>query len=190
MFALDDLYNNTPTAKPVLNTINNNQAATSSGGQFLSDFDLSFWATEANQWLLAFTVFYSFWFLMDFLFWKVIHHEGSVDNEKAGLESLSHIFKMWTAYLVYLGIWSVAILNQGLVKIVFEWISLVVGFIVLIGVDLPLIPVFGKFFSGADSAGNIFTQIWSIIFGLAAQLWAGTMEAIGFESPSAKVEKK
>ena len=193
MFALDDLYDSGKTVKPVVSAINKNSTTNNSNlfTQFFKDFDLSYWAVEANQWLLAFTVFYSFWFLMNFVFWKVLHHEGSLENEKAGLESLDFLIKMWLSYLVYLALWSVAIFNQGFVRTIFEWVSLAVWVIVLVGVDLPMIPVIGKLFGGGSAAtGNIFTQVWNIAFSLVFQLWQGILEVVGVAAPVAKVEKK
>lgn len=193
MFALDDLYNTTETAKPVASAVNRTSSVNNSNlfSQFISDFKVNYWALEVNQWLLAFTVFYSFWFFMNFIFWKVLYHEGALDNEQEGLQSLDNLIKMWLSYLVYLGIWSVAIFNQGLIRTVFEWLSLVVAFIVLVGVDLPMIPVIGNFFGGGSAkAGNIFTQVWNIAFSLVFQLWQGVLEAVGVASPPAKPDKK
>jgi hypothetical protein len=193
MFALDDLYNNTQTVKPVTSTVSRTTTINNPNilSQFLTDFKLNYWAVEVNQWLLAFTVFYSFWFFMNFIFWKVLYHEGSLGNEQDGLESLNHLMKMWFSYLVYLAVWSVAIFNQGLVRVTFEWLSLGVAFIVLVGVDLPMIPVFGKFFGGGPTAaGNIFTQVWDIAFSLVFQLWQGILEAVGVAAPAPKPDKK
>ncbi len=192
MFALDDLYNNSPTAKPVISSASKTNATTNPNPviNFLNNFNVSYWAVEINQWLLAFTVFYSFWFLMDFLFWKVYHHEGSVDNEQTGQDALNHLNKMWLAYLVYLAVWSVAIANQGFIREIFEWASLIVALIVLIGVDLPMIPVIGHFFAGASAEGNVFTQVWNVAFSLVTQIWTGILEAVGLESPTEKAEKK
>jgi hypothetical protein len=187
MFALDDLYNGTQGAPKVApqstTTVNSGNIFTT----FLNEFDVSYWAIEANQWLLAFTVFYSFWFLMDFLFFKIMHHEGELENEQRGLESLGNLNKMWFAYFIYLAIWSVAIFNTGMIRTIFEYLSLVVWFVVLVGVNLPMIPVFkGIFGGGSSSAGNIFTQIWGKVFGIFTVLGQYLLEAIGIVEPPVK----
>ena len=190
MFALEDLYNGaqgiTKVAPQATNSVNNSNIFNT----FLRDFNVSYWAVELNQWLLAFTVFYSFWFLMDFLFFKIIHHEGEIENEDHGLKSLAHLNKMWLSYFIYLAIWSVAIFNAGIIRTVFEYFSLLVGFVVLVGVDLPMIPVIGVIFGGASSsAGNIFTQIWGKVFGIFTMFSQYFLEAVGIVDPPVKKEK-
>lgn len=187
MFALEDLYNGTNGApkvtQPTALTVNNSNLFNT----FLKDFNVSYWAVEANQWLLAFTVFYSFWFSIDFLFYKILHHEGELANEEHGLKSLAHLNKMWMSYFIYLAIWSVAIFNTGMIRTIFEYFSLLVWFVVLVGVNLPMIPVIGVIFGGASSsAGNIFTLVWGKVFGIFTVLSQYFLEAIGIVEPPAK----
>lgn len=194
MFLIDDLYQGS-TPNPVVTPApaargNSTNAGFNFLNQFLRDFDISYWAVQANQWLLAFTVFYSFWFFMDFIFWRVLFDEGAQENEEEGLASLGKLTRMWMAYFVYLAIWSIAIFNQGIIKSVFEYISILIWLIVLVGVDLPMIPVIGGIFGGgAEKAGNVLTQIWGMTFGIFGQIWAFILEAVGIEEPK-KAEKK
>jgi len=194
MFALDDLYNNSQkintktsvASAPVKSNVQSSNFFT----QFFSDFNVSFWVNELNQWLLAFTVFYSLWFLLDFIFWKVMFDEGSLENEEEGLKSLNKLFKLWYGYFVFLGIWSVAIFNGGLVKTIFEYLTLVTFVVVLVGVNLPMIPVIGKLFGADSKAGNIFSQIGGFLVSLLTQIWQGFVEVLGLNPPPPKTDKK
>ena len=124
---------------------------------------------------------------MDFIFYKILHHEGELSNEETGLKALGHLNRMWFAYFIYLAIWSVAIFNTDLIRTTFEWLSLLVWFVVLVGVDLPMIPVIGALFGGASAnAGNALTQIWGKVFGIFTLVGQYFLEAVGITEPPAK----
>jgi hypothetical protein len=195
MFALEDLYNTTkntaqpaPVVSPVTSSATGNKLQTTDLiSVFIRDFRVSYWAVEANQWLLAFTVFYSIWFGLDFIFYRIIFHDGEVENEERGLKSLSNLYRLWYGYFIFLAVWCVAIFGTGLLKTSFEWISLFVWLIVLFGVDLPMIPVLGGVFGGSDSVkGSVLSQIWSATFGILLHAGIGFLEGLGILQPPVK----
>ncbi|GAB4145875.1 MAG: hypothetical protein OHK0017_05930 [Patescibacteria group bacterium] len=192
MFALEDLYSGGSNgSKPVVVAP---APAASSGGLnniFSIPTYFSGWINFVHGWFLAFTIFYSLFFFLDFLFWRVQFHEGSVENEEQGMDAIWNCWKMWRGYLIFVGFWLISFLVSGWLKYIFEFAALVSFFVGFVVVDLTIIPVIKNFFGFPGlSIQNIWKGIQDVMVGVIQELWAIVTSLFSGGAAPAPAEKK
>lgn len=165
MFLIDDLYTSDQAPQPV--------TAAPSQSPFQFNWPLGDWISFINGWFLAFTIFYSVFFLCDFIYWKVLYHEGSVENEEKGMAALNDFIKMWSGYSIFLGIWLFSIFSSGWLQSIWQVAALIAAFISIVVVDFTIIPVIRNIFGFPGfTIQNILKGLQDVLLGVVQEFVA------------------
>jgi hypothetical protein len=151
----DDLYS--PTSQP---------AAVPQSSENVSwfDFGVSIDLASLLYWLnvivLAWTLFYSIIFVVEFFFYRVKYPDGElVAREKKGVQAIFLAAGMWWGYLFCIILYTVFLLQPaGLFRDILGWVAVAAYVLKVMVADMPNIPVIGGFLGKPGDAVQGFVE--------------------------------
>lgn len=137
----DDLYSVPVNETPVVvqqNTTTN----------FLDfGFDLASILYWLNVVVLAWTVFYSVVFVVEFFFYRVKYPDGEfITREKKGVQAIYQAAGLWWGFLICAILYTVYLSwPVGITRELIGWLAVVAYILKVVVADMPNIPIIGKF---------------------------------------------
>jgi hypothetical protein len=168
----DDLYT-TPAAQTPVVTQTTNTTPT----LFDLGLDLELMLYWLNVIVLAWTVFYSVVFVVDFFFYRIKYPDGELEaREKVGVQSMYQAAGLWWGFLICAVLYVVFLSQpEGITKGIIGWLTVIAYLLKVIVADMPTIPVIGGFLG---KPGDIVQDFVENLSKNTQKFLAGVVDAI------------